>query len=153
MAEPSFDLAAANRWFAVECYNRTWALMDNPSRTPADDEEMIQLALASAWHWTQRSDRTDENTSISYWQIARVYSLVGQIENARRYGNMCLVVSQSEGVSPFYLGYAYEALARAEAVAGNRGKAEEFLAQARRIAEQITDAEEKQMLAADLDTV
>jgi ATP/maltotriose-dependent transcriptional regulator MalT len=153
MAEPSFDLVAANRWFAVECYNRTWALMDNPSRAPSDDEEMIQLALASAWHWTQRPDRTDENASISCWQIARVYTLVGQIENARRYGLMCLAVSQREGVAPFYLGYAYEALARVEAVSGNRGKAEEFIAQARRILNQVSDPEEKQMLSADLDTI
>jgi ATP/maltotriose-dependent transcriptional regulator MalT len=153
MAEPKFDLAQAHHWFAADCYNRAWGLIDKKDRTPAETEEMIELALASAWHWTQRADRTDENTSISYWQIARVYTLAGQLENARRYGRMCQEVSQRGGVPPFYLGYAYEAMARAEAAAGEREEAAALVKEARKIAGQIQDADEKQMLVTDLDTI
>ena len=69
-------------------------------------------------HWTQRPDCTSTNLSIGYWQTARIYALLGQAENARRYAQMCFEVSQQPGVKPFFLAYAYEALAQAEAAAG-----------------------------------
>jgi hypothetical protein len=111
------------------------------------------LNLILTWRWSQRPDRTAENTSASYWQIARVYTLVGQTENARRYGHLCLDLSRGEGVAPFYLGYAYEALARAEAAAGERAKASDLVKEVRKIAEQIEAVEEKQMLVTDLDAI
>ena len=76
---------------------------------------MLRLSLAATWHWTQRPDCTSTNLSIGYWQTARIYALLGQAENARRYAQMCFEVSQQPGVKPFFLAYAYEALARAEA--------------------------------------
>ena len=50
---------------------------------------------------------------LAYWQVSRIYALLGQADNARRYGELCLEVSQEPGVQPFYLAYAHEALARA----------------------------------------
>ena len=40
---------------------------------------------------------------------------------------MCFEVSQQPGVKPFFLAYAYEALARAEAAAGEKGIAYGYL--------------------------
>jgi hypothetical protein len=56
-------------------------------------------------------------------------------------------------VPPFYLAYAYEAMARAEAVAGNQGGVDEYLASARRVAEEISKSEDRQQLLDDLKTV
>ena len=114
---------------------------------------MLLLSMASAWHWTQRADCTAQNMSVAYWQLARVYALLKQADNARRYGELSLEKSKSEGIPPFYLGYAHEALARAEMVAGNKKKVAEYLAEARRAAERVTDAEAKKMLLADLETI
>ena len=50
---------------------------------------MLRLSLATTWHWTQRPDCTSTNLSIGYWQTARIYALLGQAENARRYAQMC----------------------------------------------------------------
>ena len=47
----------------------------------------------------------------------------------------------------FLLGYAHEALARAEFLAGNTEKAKEHLAEAFRQAEKITEAEEQGIVA------
>jgi hypothetical protein len=151
--KPDFDKSAAHRYFSAECFNKAWDLMEKPSRTSEEDEQMIRLALASHWHWTQRSDCTRTNVSVSYWQTSRVYAILGQAENARRYGQLCLEASQGEDIPPFYLGYAYEALARAEAVAGNREKMEKFLGQARRMAERIPDPDANKQLLDDLATI
>ena len=121
-------------------------LLNKPKRTAEDSQKMILLSLASLWHWTQRSDCTPMNLSIGYWQASRVYALVGQVENARVYGQLCLKASQGEAILPFYLGYAYEALAHVEMVAGNREKMADYLQQAFQVAERISDPEEKKML-------
>ncbi len=153
MAEPDFDLTAAHRWFSVDCFNRAWEYINKKDRTPEEDEEMIRLSLASTWHWTQRPDCTNVNRAISLWQNSRVYVLAGQIENARRYGQMCLEASQIADVPPFYLGYAYEALARAENQGGDHQQVKALVMEAKRLAEQVADEEDRNLLLADLDTI
>ncbi|MEW5871813.1 MAG: hypothetical protein AB1894_21275 [Chloroflexota bacterium] len=148
-----FDLAAAHRYFSSQCFNQAWDLMDKSSRTVDEDEEMLRLSLTSTWHWTQREDCRPANLSVGYWQTSRIYTILGQAENARRYGLLCLQASQARGVLPFYLAYAYEALARAEAVAGHAAEMKAYLVKAHQVAEQLKDPESKQQLLADLETV
>ena len=114
---------------------------------------MLSLSLASLWHWTQRQDCKPTNMAIGYWQVARVFALLGQADNARHYGELCLEASQVDGVEPFYRGYAYEALARAEWVAGDGHKKDAFILQARQVAQEIMDKEDRERLLADLDTI
>jgi len=150
---PDFDLASAHRYFSAHCFNRAWDLIDKPDRTPEEDEEMLRLSLAAHWHWTQRDDFTPESASVGYWQTSRIYALLGQVENARRYGLLSLAASQAGGVSSFYQGYAYEALARAEALAGDQPKMDAYLSEARRLAAAVTKAEDRQALLDDLATI
>ena len=148
---PEFDVVAAHRYFAAECFNRAWDLIDKPDRTPEEDEDMIRLNQASLYHWSQREDCTNRNLSVGYWQASRIYALLGQADNARRYGELCLRYSQDEDA--FYLGYAYEALARAESVAGQGEKAARYLQDAHGQLAQISDAEERELLEKDLKTI
>lgn len=145
---PPFDLARAHRWFSADCFNRVWTLLEKPDRTPEDNERMISLAHASLAHWRERTDCTAHNLSIGYWQVSRVYAVLGQAENARHYGQLCLELSVGE--APFYLGYAHEALARAEKLAGNAAAARHHLAEARRLAVLVTDQGERAALEQDL---
>jgi len=148
-----FDEQAAHRYFSVICFNRAWDLMDKAKRTPEEEEQMIRLSLASQWHWTQREDFTKTNESVAHWQTSRIYVLLGQAENARRYAKLSLAAASADGVTPFYVAYAYEALARAESIAGNQLEMREYLTKARESAEQITDAEERKMLNDGLATI
>ncbi len=152
-SEPNFDLQAAHRYFSSTCFNRAWDLIDKAKRTPEEDEEMLRLSLASTWHWTQRADCAPSNLSVGYWQTARIYALLGQAENARRYGLLSLEQCRHEGVLPFYLGYAYEALARAEFSGGDTAKMHDYLEKARDAADRIIEDEEKKMLLDDLKTI
>ena len=149
--KPDFDLAAAHRYFAAECFNRAWDLIDKPDRTPEEDQAMIHLNQASLYHWSQREDCTDKNLSVGYWQASRIYVLLGQADNARRCAELSLRYSQNEG--PFYLGYANEALARASSLAGEPEKAAKFLQEAHRYLAQVTDPEDRELLANDLKTI
>ena len=154
MAEKKdFDHKAAHKYFSAHCFNKAWDLIDKSERTPQEDEEMIRLSLASQYHWSQRDDRSSTSASIGFWQTSRIYSILGQADNARRYAQLCLGVSQGEDVPPFYLGYAYEASARAEAVGGNEQEMKAFLAKANSTADEIKKVEEKKMFLDDLSTI
>ncbi len=147
------DVKAAHRYFSVQCFNRAWELIEKMDRSPDEDEEMIRLSLASHWHWTQREDYTRASQSIAHWQTSRIYSSLGQPDNARRYGQLCLEASQGDDAGPFFLGYAYEALARAEAVAGNRAKMEDYAEKARQAAGAVPEPDDKKQLLDDLDSI
>ena len=149
--QPDFDPQLAHRYFSATCFNKTWELIDNPHRTPTDDLSMLQSAMTSLWHWTQREDAKPQNFSVGYWQVSRVFTLLRQAENARVYAQASL--KHSEGCAPFYIGFAYESLARAEMVGGNQAKMNEYLAKAREFAEKVEDAEDKEVLMDDLGTI
>jgi hypothetical protein len=149
--KPDFDLATVHRYFSATCFNKTWEFIDKPSRTPEEDMEMLQTSMASLWHWSQREDATPQNLSVGNWQVSRVYALLGQADNARRYAGSAL--KYAEGQPPFYLGFAYEALARAEMVAGDKAKMSEYLEKAYMLAEDVEDEEDREVLMGDLKTI
>jgi len=150
---PTFDLEQAHHFFSAECFNRAWDYIEKPTRTPEEDETMLMLSMASFWHWSQRADQTRGNLSVGYWQLSRVHALRRQPNAARRYGQLCLEYSQGEGTLPFHLAYAYEALARAEAIAGNVPDKNKYLQLAHKAGETLNDPETKQQLLADLATI
>ena len=149
--KPDFDLAVVHRYFSATCFNKTWEFIDNPHRSPDEELAMLQTAMASLWHWSQREDAMSQNLSVGNWQISRVYCLLGQAENARRYAEVSLKLA--EGCEPFYAAFAYEALARAEMVAGNKAKMQEYLEKAFALAEKVEDEEDKQVLMGDLGSI
>ena len=147
------EMKAAHRYFAVQCFNQAWGLMENPNRTSDEDEEMVRLSLASHWHWSQREGYNATNRSIAHWQTSRIFALLGRVESARRYGELCLDASQDDSVGPFYRGYAYEALARAAALAGDQTALATYLDRAQEAAQMVADAHERQQLLDDLATI
>lgn len=149
--KPEFDMMKAHKYFSAQCFNQAWGLIEKTDRTPEENEEMIQLSQASIWHWTQRDDCTDQNMSIGYWQASRIFAIIGDVVSARKYGEICLSYSKNE--PPFYLGYAYEALARAEMVGGDEKKMNEYLSLAKEQLDKVTDPDGKKYLQADLETI
>src|SRR5262249_62203368 len=73
--------AAAHRRLGIDLFNRTWTLMEKGDRMPEDDDEMLDCAHASAYHWLQ-SGGTAANRARSHWQCSRVHVLVRQPEGA-----------------------------------------------------------------------
>ncbi len=147
------DMAKIHENLSVQCFNSAWDLIDRTDRTPAEDEEMLRLSMASCWHWTQRLDCTDQSLSIAYWQVSRIHSILGRADEARRYGELCLAASQGKNIAPFALAYAYEALARAEALGNNEAKMLEYIAQAKGTVTTISNLDTQKMVLDDLATI
>jgi hypothetical protein len=147
-SQPNFNLEDAHKYFSAQCFNGAWDLIDKTDRTPEDNEQMLLLSQAALWHWTQRPDCTDKNFSIGYWQQSRIYTLLGEAENAHKTGQKCLGKTPMD--DPFLMGYAYEALARAELIAGNLEPAKAHYVKAAQFAEQGTSKDDQELLLKDL---
>lgn len=145
---PAFDVAAAHRHFAAHCYNAAWDLMEKSVRTQEEDRMMEALSLASIYHWRSRPDCTDRNLSIGYWQASRVQALLGNAAEATRHAQACL--SYSRDLDPFYIGYAWEALARAARLAGDVQGMKRLVAEGEARAALVTDKEDRDKLLEDL---
>ncbi len=141
------EQAAAHKWMAVEYFNKTWAYLDQQDRSAEDDEQMLLHALASLYHWTQRPDCNAEKCSIGYWQVSRVYSVLGNGHEAVAWAQKCL---SSAGEPAFNLACAHEALGRGYRVAGDQANFASHLQQATEFASQIEDADDRKVVESDL---
>ena len=141
--EKQYTAAEAHRFFAIEFNGQTWNLLEKEDRTRADDELMIHCAHASCRHWLEAG--TELHHQRGEWMIARVYSDLGLAEAATLHADCCLELTEqySDLMEDFDWAYAYEGVARANAIAGNRDKALEYIALAEKAGEAISDAESK----------
>ena len=142
-----------HRSIATDCFNQCWTYIDKEKRTDFEDEEMRRLAEVSFWHWMQVEDHTKENESVGYWQLARVYTISARYRLAYYYADQCIEVSKVGNLEPFYMGYGYEARARAHLLGGQVEEGKEALEKAYEFAEQVSDPEWKDPLVADLDQI
>lgn len=140
----------AHQHFSAACFNDCWNYIDKKDRSPDDIENMILLANASVWHWKQRTDCQPMNLSVGYWQLSRVYALAGNFDLAQTYANQCLSIGIDNSLPPFYIGYAYEALARVAFGCKEVQKANILLKEAFAELEKISEPEEKSILETDL---
>jgi CO/xanthine dehydrogenase FAD-binding subunit len=142
-----------HRAVAVALFNHVWTLIENPGRTPADDDEMIHAAHASRFHWARAADSEPVNLARGEWQCSRVYAVLGRAEPAMWHARRCLAILEDNEIADFDLAAAYEALARAAAVADDAEGVAAWKAKAVRALDGIADADDREQVERDLATV
>ncbi len=145
-----FDIAEAHQHFAMELYNLVWDMLDRPERDRLQDELMIHAAHAAAFHWSQVGE--PEQLQRSQWQLSRVYTAVGDKAQAMHYARRCFEVTQEQRLGDFDLAFALEAMARANAMNGNKIEFEQYYVLALKAADQISDASDKDLFLAELES-
>lgn len=140
-----------HRRLGIELFNHTWDLLDKTDRTQQESLEMIHAAHASRYHWEKAG--TAINLARGEWQISRVYAVLRRAEPALYHAQLCLEICQKNGFGDFDLAYAYEAMARANAVAGNAPELANYKRLAYDAGENILEAEDKQLFMIDLSTL
>ncbi len=143
----------AERKLGGKLFNHTWELIEKKRRTKAEDEEMINAAHASLYHWSKSKTQTAANISIGEWQVSHVYAILGRTEPALYYALRCLEVCEENGLRDFYLAYAYEALARAYAVTGNEKESRKYFELAQKAGKEIAEKDDRELLRKDLQMI
>ena len=141
----------AHRKFAKELFNLTWDLLDREDRTAEDNDRMIHAAHASRFHWGEIG--TPLEFARGEWQVSRVYAVLGRATAAIYHGERSLALCEENGIGDFDLAFAYEALARGHAVAGEAAKSAEYMGLAKQAAEEIEDEGDKEYFLSELATV
>jgi len=150
---PGTGSVTDERLLAAQLFNETWRLMEQENRTREDDDRMIHAAHASRYHWGQVPEATPANLARGEWQISRVYAVLHRSEPAVYHAQRDLDICKENGIDDWDLAFAYEALARAHAVAGEAGKALHYTDRALAAANDITDEEDRTLVLADLETI
>ena len=146
---PGFDVVVAHKFFAAHCFNKAWDLLEKPDRTVEDERLMVALNQASIYHWLNRPDCEPKHLSVGYWQASRIQAIVGNAFEAQRHAEVCLCYSVA--LEPFFLGYAYEALARAAHVAGDTSAVAKHLKLADEQAALVGRGRDRDLLIRDLE--
>lgn len=139
------------RRLAAELFNGVWPLLKKEDRTVEDDDRMLHMAHASRYHWGQVG--TAENLGRGEWLCSRVYAVLGRAEPALHHARRYLDICRANGIGDWDLAFAYEALARASAVAGDREAARSFTEQAVAAAKDVAEDEDRELVLTDLETI
>ena len=87
------------------------------------------------------------------WQCSRVYAVLGRAEPAQHHAQRYLDLCRANGIGDWDLAFAYEALARASAVAGDPAQARSYTEQALIASEDIKDDEDRELVLCDLESI
>lgn len=143
MAEPTFDVAVAQRWFAVETNNAAWALIAHEVLTTDQALLLVDLAHASAYHWRQVGTAVNEQRAAVL--LANAYAAAGNPEAAVLYAKRALALYKTHAadLEDWDHAFALDAAARAYAVAGTRKSAAAYRSEARTAGDAIADPEDR----------
>jgi DNA-binding transcriptional MerR regulator len=145
------EAAATERQQAIDLFNGVWRLMEKEDRSIEDDDRMLHMAHASRYHWGQVG--TAANLARGEWQVSRVYTVLGRGEPALHHARRVLEICRANAIGDWDLAFAYEALARASAVAGDKDQARAFTELALAAAEDIAEDEDRELVMTDLESI
>lgn len=152
--EPTILDPAQHRAEGVALFNAVWEMLDADDRSPEQADQMVHAAHASRWHWSQAGELGgDQQLAVGEWQCSRVYSVLGRGEPALHHAKSSLAICEAAGLGDWVVAAAYEALTRAAAVAGDADGARAWMARARDAVAAIGEAEDREVIDADLDSL
>jgi len=139
------------RQMAIKSNGRCWELLGmSTPLTTEEQEEMLEAAHASAFHW--RTAGTVVHQARAQWLIAKVNSELGYGEAAIRHAERCAELTNSAPgeMKDFDRFYASEGLTRAHAISGDHDKAAAHHATTTELLQAIEGEEDRAIATADL---
>lgn len=144
-----YTLEEAHQHFAKTVNGKVWELLQKPERSNSEDELMIHAVHASCYHWLNAG--TGLHHQRAEWLIAHVYTELGVVDSALRHALRCLELTKefADLMKDFDRAYAYEGVARANALAGDRDEALKYIHRADETGRGISNDEDKSIFLSD----
>lgn len=109
-----------HHYLAVELNTKTWKLLEENNRNKADEQRMVAFAHGSQYHWYKSANWKPINAQRGEWLLSHVYAVLKDAGKALEHAKKCLKKTKQLNLKGYDLAYAYEAMARAYAVSGNK---------------------------------
>lgn len=151
MTEKSKFSEEEHKKFAVGLFNLAWSLLNKKDRTKEEDDKMIHAAHASRFHWGEIG--TTVHFERGEWQISRVYSVLKRSEPALYHAQRCLEICKENNIDDWDIAFAYEAVARAYAVAGQGAECRKYAELAEKAGKQIKEKEDRDIFFSEFKTL
>jgi hypothetical protein len=143
------DNPPTHRALAVGAYNGCWELLER-ARTPDEDLELLELALASRHHW--RKVGGPQQLAIADWMVSRCFAVLGDPALSLRFASSALA-AEPEDAPAWMRASLLEGLARAHAVSGDQGARDAAERRAREALALEPDAEDRAVIEDQLDSL
>lgn len=133
---------------AIDLFNGSWDILIKEGRTRADEDILINMVHASLHHWRQIGQPI--NILRGEWMICHVYAILRHKEEALYHAQNVLRLMEEQSPTDWDLAYCYEAMARVQALLGNKDDFQKYYSLAVEAGKDITDPDSRQQLDADL---
>lgn len=145
----TFTLEEAHMHFAKSLNGRVWELLQLTSRSQAENDEMLHAAHACTYHWKFVGSALNQQRG--QWLISHVHVVLGHAKEALRHAERCFEITQvnKQLMQDFDIAYAFEGIARAQAMLGDEKIAMEFYALAQQAGNAIADEEDRSIFMGD----
>ena len=150
----SFSTEEVSLWqrrLASQANNRAWRLSELPSRTPQEDEEMLQAAHAAMHFWKIVGNAN--NRAHAALLVAHVYALLRLPNPALYYWAQAEPVFLKQGCEPWERACATAVEANVASASGETEKHAASYREAERLIAALPDLEDREILNATLRVV
>ena len=131
--------------------NRGWALSEKHSRTPEEDQEMLNAAHASMHLWSTIGN--DRNFALGHLLLGQVHALLGNPSYAMQYATSAHGHFTTKDGAPWEVAMAHAVLANAAHCSGNTALHESSYRTADELVAKLPYPEERQILLATMRVV
>lgn len=141
-----------HRYFAMTANNSGWRLAEQTTRTTAEDEEMLNVAHAAAYHWDTIG--TELNHMRAKMLLAQVHALLGMGESAFAYAEAIQRYFLKRDETPDWeIAFVHTIHAHAAHVAGKMDLHRESYAEATHALDAIAEEKEREIVLRTFATV
>ncbi len=150
MTEPptAEQTALWRRRLASQANNRAWTLSEASSRTPDEDDEMLEAANAAMYFWNLVGNAN--NHAHAALLLAHAYALLGHGDAAKRYFAKASAFFFGEGAEPGDRAIGHAVAANVAAASGDRDAHASHYAQAQRLIAALPGEQDRAIVGATL---
>lgn len=137
------EINSWHKYFAVNCNNEAWNLIDKPERTAAEERQMLYLAFTAAFHWSKIGTRI--NYARAEILLAHALSLVDNGDQAMQYALSALSFFEAGNGEDWDLAFAHLEASLAAATQGDQQQHRLHYQKAHELGEAIHEPEDQKI--------
>jgi hypothetical protein len=145
------DEAGWRRRLASEANNRAWSLSEQSTRTPGEDQEMLDAAHASMHLW--RAIGNEKNFALGHLLLGQVHALLGHASDAIAHATLAYDYFTGRDSEAWEVAISHAVMANAAHCAGSAAQHATHYASAEQRIAALPDPEDRAILLATLRVV